>query len=444
MAFLQFRLERLLRATSLAVLFLSSSAWAASQEPLLINQTTIDPKDTRILYAAARPQGVLKSMDQGVTWRPARNGLMNTSAYHIAIHPENPKVLYLGTFGGGVYKSENGGERWFEVNQGLGNTNIHALVLNPRRPNQLLVSTSTGELFKSENGGKRWAPFNEGLPSFQGEVITTLLIFPKEPSGFYLAQGGLFSRPFSSSAWKAVESNIKGLVITALAYDPRSQTLYAGTMKEGLLKITLDSHPILAQSPLHWTPVGGPFHKRWIRFITIDPSTSSIMYVGIVGEGLYQSTDHGASWKEINGGLPTKEVESLTSDPRDAKLLYLGTHNDGLFLSRDGGKTWHRPVQLEVEPVELIIASLRSPATSTTPQEPRFRPPPSFAKCNQCHGWTDSLLNKKATFWRVPPNNRDWRPTVQRMSPGAGLTPREEEEIIQFLTDYSQQDVEMP
>lgn len=433
----------LLIVIGLASFLSPDPVWAASQEPVLINQIVINPRDPNIVYAAVRPQGVLKSTDRGMSWRPARNGLMNTSVYHIVIHPKDPNILYLGTFGGGVYKTENGGENWFEVNQGLGNTNIHALALNPLNPEQLIVSTSTGELFKSDDGGKSWNPFNEGLPFFPGDVIATLLIFPKVPEEFILGQGGLFTRPFSSTAWHDVNSSLHDQVITALAYDRLSRTFYAGTIKEGLFKTSLSPNSLSVQPPLNWKSVGGPFQKQWVHLIVLDPSNSSVIYAGIMNQGLLKSTDHGATWTEINTGLPTKEVESLAIDTENPKRLYAGTHNDGLFVSRDGGQTWHPPAKLEVEPVKQLIDSLPTRSYSSLSQEPRLVPPPSFAKCNKCHGWTDTALNQKTTYWRVSPNRRDWQPTVRRMSTGAGLTPEETEVITRFLTEYSRQRSEM-
>ena len=434
----------LLVVCSLGLPPVCGSVQAAFNEPLLVNQIAIDPRDFRVLYAAARPQGALKSTDRGLTWRPARNGLMNTSGYHLVIHPTNPKILYLGTFGGGIYKTENGGETWFEANRGLGDTNIHALVLNPRQPDQLVAATSTGQLFQTENGAKNWTPLSEGLPKYEGEVIASLLLFPGETGGFYLAQGQLFRRAFSSQRWQVVDSSLSEQVITALAYDARHHVIYAGTMRQGLFNTSLPSDPMSSQSRLNWTPVGGPFQTHWIRLIVLDPSNPSVLYVSTVVGGLYKSTDQGVSWHEINAGLPTKAVTGLAIDPADPRFLYVGLqYSDGLFLSRDGGTTWSLPA-LAIEPVQQIIASLSRRSSSAPSSAPPIVPPASFAKCNQCHGWTDSALNQRATFWRVSPNLRDWRPTVHRMSYGARLTPQEEEEIIKFLTDYSRQRRQAP
>ncbi|HUJ79482.1 MAG TPA: hypothetical protein VLY45_04110 [Nitrospiria bacterium] len=424
------------------VVFWTRPSSAADKEPLLINQIAIDPADSRVLYAAARPQGVLKSTDRGETWRPARRGLANTSVYHIIIDPARPKTLYLGTFGGGVYTSQDGGDSWVDANDGLGDTNIHALILDPRHSDHLLVSTSTGELFQSRDAGLNWQPFNEGLPSIEGEVIASLLIFPGDAGGYGLAQRGLFRRPFSSSSWQKVDGNIQDQVMTALAYDPSHRTFYAGTMKRGLFRAILPAsadpaNPIASLTRLDWQPVDGPFHGQWIQLITLDPSSPSTVYVGVVAHGLFKSTDRGASWSESDAGLPSADdVECLAIDPTAPSDLYAGMHSDGIYLSRDGGRTWAPPRQLSVEPVQQIIASLSTqtpPPSITTP----IVKPSSFAKCNKCHGWADPMLNQRATYWRVVPNVRNWTATVQRMSRGAGLTVQEEHEIAKFLTEFS-------
>jgi hypothetical protein len=437
MAMIHTRSKVFLAATGLGILLSFEPVWSTPPEPLLINQIAIDPKDSRNIYAAARPQGMLKSTDRGKTWHPARKGLTNTSAYHIVINPINPKILYISTFGGGVYKSENAGEDWFEVNEGLGNTNIHALALNPREPDQLLVSTSTGELFLTEDSGARWRPFNDGLPPFQGEIIANILIFPDAPGGYYLAQRELFQRSISSSDWQVVDGNLKDEVITAAAVAPTGRTIYAGTMTSGLYKTTANAGSPLLRRRLDWTPVDGPFRQQWVRWVVPDPSNPSVLYVGVAGQGFFQSRNGGASWRTPTEGLPDDEVTSLAVDPNEPKILYAGTAGHGIFRSTDGGQRWKPPVTLEAEPLEQVMASLSD--RSLIGKASRIAPPPAFAKCNRCHGWTDPLLNQKATYWRVAPNIRDWRPTVHRMSHGADLTVEEEEQIVRFLTDYGTQ-----
>jgi len=411
------------------LLVLALTAWA--EEPLMINQIVIDPKNPDLLYAAARPQGVLKSVDRGKTWTPARTGLKNTSTYPLAINPLNPQILYLGTFGGGVYKSLDGGGTWTEMNEGLGNTNIHALAVDPAHPDRIVVGTSTGDLFQSEDGGAHWLPFNQGLPSMPGEVFVTLRFDEDHPSRLYLVQEKLYLRD-AADAWKLTGEGLQDETVTAFEIDPVGHLIYAGTMKNGLFASR--------DGGKTWAPTAPLFGKQWIQKIVLNRAKPGHLFVSVLGKGFFKSTDQGKTWIKLEGGLPGDDVLSLAIDPKDSNRLYAGAHNQGIFLSSDEGDTWSAPA-IRQEPVAAIINSL-FPSESTAGNEPPLSGtpsvPPAFYKCTKCHGWTDPHLSEKKTFWRVPPNHRDWGPTVKRMSPGAGLTPEEEEVVISFLNGYSQ------
>ena len=394
-------------------------------DPLLINQIVIDPKRPNVLYAAGRPVGVLKSTDRGLTWLPARNGLRNTSAYHLAVDPTHPDVLYVGTYGGGVYQTRDGAKTWTPVNAGLGNTNIIALALDPSRPQRLIVSTSTGDVFETRDRGSAWTSYGQNLPVQPGEVIATLLF---RTGLLYLGQETLFQRGPRDPAWRPVSDGLKDAVITALTFD-RDGTLYAGTRHDGLFR-----SPDIGRT---WTQLGGQFERHWVRLVVAGPPASRRLTVSILGQGLFRSDDGGAAWRKLEAGLPQDDIEALAVDPADPDRVYAGTHHHGLFYSVDGGDHWQRPDRVVQEPVQAIIASLAAgEARPPGGVVPTVSPPAAFAKCNLCHGWTEAPLNQKNTYWRVAPNRRNWAPTVTRMAPGAGLTSEETKQIIEFLTAH--------
>jgi hypothetical protein len=132
------------------------------------------------------------------------------------------------------------------------------------------------------------------------------------------------------------------------------------------------------------------------------------------------------------------DVRALAVDPQRPERIYAATHASGIFVSEDGGARWRPLDQIPTLDADTIIAALKAP--DPTRRAVDLIPPPAFSKCNGCHGWTDPELNQAPrSFWLVPANRRDWGPTVHRMAPIAGLSPAEEDEVEEFLAEYSLQ-----
>ena len=95
----------------------------------------------------------------------------------------------------------------------------------------------------------------------------------------------------------------------AVMFDPNdltNETAYAGGVSGGLWKNTNISNPASV-----WTRVGIPENLA-ISCITVDPNNSQLWYVGTGesyvggdanGNGLWKSTDGGATWNNIFGGI---------------------------------------------------------------------------------------------------------------------------------------------
>src|SRR5436189_296700 len=60
------------------------------------------------------------------------------------------------------------------------------------------------------------------------------------------------------------------------------------------------------------------------------------LYVGTIGEGLWRSTDGGATFVRACDGMFVEcHVRALAAHPRDPRTLYLGSEQ-GLYRSTDG------------------------------------------------------------------------------------------------------------
>jgi photosystem II stability/assembly factor-like uncharacterized protein len=204
----------------------------------------------------------------------------------LAAAPSSPSTVYAGLDSGGVFRSGDGGATWSFAGAGLNlqNDEVRSLAVDARRPDLLWAATSQG-IYRSANGGASW------------------------------------SRVHAGGA-------------TALAQDPASGTLYAGTEGGPMLR-SLDggvSWPALAGSPQHVTT------------LAIDPSHPQTLYAG-TGSGLLKSTNGGAKWVPLTRGLPASPaVTALAIAPRSPQTLYLATASvipgQIVFRSDDGGARW--------------------------------------------------------------------------------------------------------
>ncbi len=93
-------------------------------------------------------------------------------------------------------------------------------------------------------------------------------------------------------------------------------------------------------------PNYGGFNTGVVAFV-IDPSNTSTLYLGTHGQGVWKTTDCGASWTLVNTGTLGKEIGSgrnwtMAIDPVDPEVLYAnsGYGPGGLFKSTNGGVDW--------------------------------------------------------------------------------------------------------
>jgi len=89
-----------------------------------------------------------------------------------------------------------------------------------------------------------------------------------------------------------------------------------------------------------WNEVIG-LHGQSIRSFAQAPSNSKIFFAGTL-DGVYRSTDAGATWTLISpaGSQEIHEIESLAVDPTDPQIVYAGTWHLA-WKTVDGGQNWH-------------------------------------------------------------------------------------------------------
>ncbi|HEX5460189.1 MAG TPA: hypothetical protein VFX20_09475 [Steroidobacteraceae bacterium] len=163
---------------------------------------------------------------------------------------------------------------------------------------------------------------------------------------------GIASDFLQGLRWRSIGPT-RGGRAPAVAGDPKHPLIfYMGTEGGGVWK-TYDAGR-------YWQNVSDPYFKTSsIGAIAVAPSDPKVIYVGTgetsqhvdiqAGDGVYKSTDGGATW--VNVGLQaTRHIARILVSPRDPNLVYVAAFGHefsnnperGVYRSRDGGQTWQK------------------------------------------------------------------------------------------------------
>jgi photosystem II stability/assembly factor-like uncharacterized protein len=204
--------------------------WEAIESQRPIATITADPHTLAILPAdpnfafLGHRGGLMWSSDGGVNWQPAS---VTGTVLALAVQPANPLRIYA--VGPALFlRSDDGGRNWAEVAADLPGSDIQVLVVAPGHPDVLYAFIVGQGLWRSANRGVNWTPVDPTL----SENVTALAV---TPGAIYVGTDGvgLLVSPDGGATWASASGFVNGALdsprVHALAYDPTTDTLYAGT-----------------------------------------------------------------------------------------------------------------------------------------------------------------------------------------------------------------------
>ena len=314
------------------------------------------PTDSSILYAGLYGRGIYKSIDTAGTWMPM-NGeagtMLGQYVTGLAVDPTDAEIVYVSTESG-IYHTRDGGRTWKEANQGMPTTDVKSIRFT--RAGELYAGTRgyglyrlQGERWQAQNPVEQWGviwPLWDDRPRYQ---YSDLLIHATDedrmmlgsfPAGIYVSEDG-------GENWR--EKNIGWTldgVFSLIDHPEEPEIIYAGTYNGVNRSLDFGGHWELWDS-------GWP-SEQWVFRIAFDPRNADVMFAcskngeneGTGQPGFHgtvmKSADGGAHWFAITTGLSLdQEFYDIVVDPVNPDVLYLASQNEGMFVSTDGGASWH-------------------------------------------------------------------------------------------------------
>ncbi len=362
------------------------------------------------------------STDRGENWQRLAT-LENSGAIRaVAISPNfaSDRTFWVGTKQEGIVKTVDGGVSFAKVNNGIRDLSITSLAISPnyQTDSAILASTWHEGVFRSNDGGKSWKQYSKGLTqddqadraNFNRPHFSDLSIsqtYSQDRTVFVAGFDGLFKSTDGGRVWREV-STLSSNIIVGLGLSPDYQndstvaiTTYLGgayishdqgvswtTINKGLAKdnwlkripkkilqpdfiarlFGIDFSPNYREDKTIFSPSWtyflrstnrgqqwqkipltnkpGPLNRPTKYSIAISPNFASdgTIYLGSMqGTGkdfILRSTDGGLSFSMV-GNINGQPVVYLAISPDFAadKTLYAGV-KDGVYKTVDGGKTW--------------------------------------------------------------------------------------------------------
>lgn len=223
---------------------------------------------------------------------------------------------------------------WKNVVTNGGGGFISGIVFNQGQPNVVYVRTDIGGAYRLDPATKRWVPLMDwiGFDDWNTMGVESIATDPVDPQRVYVA-AGTYTNSFTTSNGAILRSTDQG-----------------NTWQRTDLPFKL----------------GGNMPARSMgERLAIDPNNHSILYLGTrSGNGLWKSTDFGATWSKVTsfpqpgtyvivpGDIYQGDIVGvawIAFDPRSAtagnttQTIYVGVaqpFGTNIYRSTDGGATW--------------------------------------------------------------------------------------------------------
>ncbi|WP_030198502.1 RICIN domain-containing protein [Streptomyces sp. NRRL S-87] len=200
--------------------------------------------------------------------------------------------------------------------QVVGGGYVTGLVFNPREKGLLYARTDMGGAYRWDAAAEQWIPLTDWLGEKDWNLlgIDALATDPVDPDRLYLATGTY------TNDW-------------------------AGN---GAILRSSDRGRTFRRTDLPFKLGGNEDGRGAGERLAVNPADNGTLLLGTRKNGLWRSTDHGATWRQVSS-FPVKDgagsgagISFVTYGPAGSRTIYVGVadRSTSLYRSTDGGSTW--------------------------------------------------------------------------------------------------------
>jgi photosystem II stability/assembly factor-like uncharacterized protein len=227
---------------------------------------------------------------------------------------------------------------WRPVGPAGGDARAFAAV--PGHPNHLYMGTTNSWIYESTDRGATWHRLSK-LDASDELILDHILVDPMNPATVYVAawsvdhpDGGLWVSHDGARSWSAM-AGLRGQSVRTFTQAPSDPRMFfAGTL-EGVFRST--------DAGASWTPISPPGSREIheVESLAVDPVDPNIVYAG-TWHLPWKTTDGGKTWRNIKQGLiDDSDVFSIIIDPAQPRTVFLSACS-GIYKSENGGELFHK------------------------------------------------------------------------------------------------------
>ena len=257
-------------------------------------QPLVQSDNTNIIYALSQRGNLGKSINDGVSFNGALNGIPSSDVNNwdtaITFDPADSQTLYYGTQR--IYRTTNGAGNWTVISPDLSNGphsgnlaygTVTSIDVSPLDSNLIYAGTDDGNVWVTQDSGINWTLVSDTLPNLW---VTKVLASPSDESHLYVTYSGyrygednghVFKSEDYGSTWIDISNNLPDIPVNDILKDNYGN-LFLGT-DIGVLAS--------ADEGENWEPLGVNMPSVVVNDLHIHEN-SEYLYVATYGRSSYK------------------------------------------------------------------------------------------------------------------------------------------------------------